>query len=79
MAKKSGAKKWTAGQLSWHTFGRNQGRHSHGSNTDETRIQNDNLKQEQTEKTETNPQSLFSPLSPVKSSFRKLCGFVIRV
>jgi hypothetical protein len=41
---------------------------SHGLNTDETRIKNENIEQEQTEKTEENADSLFPLLSPVGSS-----------
>jgi hypothetical protein len=41
---------------------------SHGSNTDETRIKDENVEQEQTEKTEGNAESLFPVLSPVSSS-----------
>ena len=41
---------------------------SHGSDTDETRIKDENLEQEKTERTEENADSLFPLLSPVSSS-----------
>jgi hypothetical protein len=41
---------------------------SHGWNTDETRIKNEEFEQEQAEKTEENADSLFFLFSPVGSS-----------
>jgi hypothetical protein len=51
-----------------HRGFRPQPKLSHGSNTDETRIKNEKIEQEQTEKTEENAESLFPLLSPVGSS-----------
>jgi hypothetical protein len=47
---------------------RPQATQSHGSNTDETRMKDEEFEQEQTEKTEENADSLFPLLSPVRWS-----------
>src|SRR5260370_27878154 len=58
---------------------------SNGSNTDETRIRDENLEQEQTEKTEENAGPLFSLFAPVNSfikilrDMRRKWTFVIEI
>jgi hypothetical protein len=55
-------------------LGRNRIRKSHGSNAEETRIRDEKLLQEQTEKTEKYAEFLFSLLSPVESNGRTKSG-----